>query len=91
MNLECYAVRDDKMEIFQNPHWVLGQAEALRSLTVAVNTPNTKFNQFPEDFSLYLLGSMSEETGEIRPTFPSAAKITTLAALVRKPEDKKNA
>lgn len=60
-----YSVRDEKMQNYLSPFVSDGVVPALRSLTLAVNNPDSMFSKFPEDYSLYEIGSFDSATGRL--------------------------
>jgi len=65
-----YSVRDLKAQTFCNPFASLNDATARRDFARAVNDPNSQLCQNPEDFSLALVGTFDDESGEIHATGP---------------------
>jgi hypothetical protein len=59
-----YTIKDAKTNAFANPFYSVNDATAIRSFEQAAADPNTTISQFPEDFSLYKLGTFSDESGE---------------------------
>lgn len=68
--LECFSIKDNKIEHFMTPFWTTGVVDALRSLSVAANNPDSNLNRFPDEYSLYSLCKMDETTGEVIYTKP---------------------
>lgn len=64
------AIKDKKLNQYVHFVVVEGLATAERAFTANVNNPETTWHQWPEDFSLHVLGSIDDETGEIVTTFP---------------------
>jgi hypothetical protein len=67
MNINAYSVKDAKSGTFGNPYYAQNDALAARSFEQASNDPNTTINAYPEDFSLYRVGSFNDESGEFKP------------------------
>lgn len=63
--LECFAIWDDKMKAYFSPMFMKSKVDAIRSLSVAVQEPQSNLNRFTEDFSLWFLGQLDEETGAL--------------------------
>lgn len=67
MILYIVAVKDAAVETFQpGLHVVRAKGEAMRNFADAVNDPNSKqLHNHAEDFELWLLGTLDDETGQI--------------------------
>lgn len=64
--LHVIALKDNATESFQNVHAVKAPGQATRDFADAVNDPqNKQLHQHPEDFELWSLGQLDEETGII--------------------------
>lgn len=63
---KIYAVRDQKVESYSQPFFAHTHGESERSFEQAVKTPNSPYNQFPQDFDLYYLGTYDDQTGAIQ-------------------------
>lgn len=59
-----YTIKDAKTNAFANPFYSVNDATAIRSFEQAAADPNTTISQFPEDFSLYKLGTFTDESGQ---------------------------
>jgi hypothetical protein len=57
-----FAVFDKQAKLYQNFFFAKSIAEAIRSFTTAVNDPNTQLNQFPDDFELFKVCEINEDT-----------------------------
>lgn len=60
-----YAVRDEKAKRFHLPFYARSENEALRSFNRMVQDPQSFISHYPEDFSLYALGTYSEHSGAL--------------------------
>ena len=66
MKIGIYAVRDNKVNGFMQPMFLLSEGVARRSFTDAINgDKNGLFYKYPGDFDLYSLGSFDDQTGEL--------------------------
>lgn len=67
MNFILIAVKDTAIEAYlPGIHSVRARGEALRNFTDTVNDPNAKqLHQHPEDFELWILGTLDDQTGVI--------------------------
>lgn len=62
---KIFAVYDSKTQLFDEMNTCVTRDEAIRFFGKACNTPNMKFNEFAEDYSLYEIGILNNETGII--------------------------
>lgn len=59
-----FALCDTKSKIFHKPFIDESVAQAMRGFQILVNDPkSTLVNQFPDDYSLFCVGSFDKETG----------------------------
>lgn len=65
-----FALMDRKAGAFLRPAPAQTEAEAVRSVTLAVRQGDNNLAQFSEDFALYEVGSFDAAEGRITPTFP---------------------
>jgi len=67
--MKIYSVRDKRANEYGQPMAMPTDAHAVRSFQQEVNRTdsNNMLNQYPEDFSLWHIGTFSPETGEIQP------------------------
>lgn len=86
----CYAIKDEKIGVFQSPHFTTSVVDALRSLTIAANQPESNLNRFPEDYSLYHLGDIDEETGILTAITNGPLLITSVKKLINKTKGQPN-
>jgi hypothetical protein len=83
MNVQkMYAVYDVKSGLYFSPHFLQSDGVAIRSFSTACEDTQTEFNKFPEDFSLFHIGSFNTENGEIIPEQPK--QICTASEFVKK-------
>lgn len=59
------SVRDEKAGVYMKPHFGLHMGAILREWEQVVNAPDSIFSKFPEDFTLFELGTFDDETGNI--------------------------
>jgi hypothetical protein len=60
-----YSIKDAKSNTFANPFYSVNHNTAIRSFNQAAADPNTTISQYPEDFSLYHLGTYNDENGKL--------------------------
>jgi len=70
MKLVVFSIYDSKSHIYEKPFYMNHRMEALRAFESTVNDPNTSINKWPEDFTLFELGTYENITGtfELLPT-----------------------
>lgn len=61
------AVRDRGVDAFGVPFFVRHKNEAVRSFKDEVNRNGSIFNNHPDDYDLYLLGSFDDNGGKLSP------------------------
>lgn len=65
MKLKIYSVRDVKTEAFMNPWYARTLGEAIRSFEQGVNSPESTFHKYPDDFCMFEIGEWDDATAEI--------------------------
>jgi len=85
MHLQFYSVRDEKMQSYLSPFVSEGIIPALRSLTLAVNNPESMLSKFSEDYSLYKVGTFDTETGRLT-SLDIPEHISSLSTLIKHKE-----
>lgn len=60
-----YAIKDNKSGKFDRPFPMINDQVAIRGFKTIVNDKNTEPGKYPEDFELYKVGEMSEDTGVV--------------------------
>lgn len=63
--VQAYAVKDVQTQLFTHPYFLTNDVLAKRSFEKAVQDETTKFNMYPEDYSLYHIGTYDVETGRM--------------------------
>lgn len=59
-----YEIYDSKAGRYQKPVMDINNATVLRSLQQVVNDANHDFHKFAEDFTLFLIGTWNDKSGE---------------------------
>lgn len=67
---KLYSVRDSKASYFMAPFVAVNEAIAVRNIRAAINQGNNDVAKFPEDHSLWYVGTFNEETGKISKAVP---------------------
>jgi len=70
MELQLFTVYDSAAGMYLEPFFAPSAEAAIRGFRQAVNTENHSFNSFPEDFTLFSLGSFDSRTGMVVPHSP---------------------
>lgn len=65
--LHIYSVYDQKSEIWSNPMFMRANGEAVRAFMDAVRNPDTMISKYPEDYTLFQIGTFDEVTGVLMP------------------------
>lgn len=63
MLLKMYVIHDSASETFCSPFFFGTRGEALRSMIVALNDPQTSYSSSPGDFTLFESGEFDTSTG----------------------------
>ena len=64
--MRIYAIKDDKSQTWQGSYAFVNDAIAIREFDSAFKQGKLGLmNQYPEDFSLYCLGSYEDSTGKV--------------------------
>jgi len=66
--LKLFAVRDSKIEAFVSPHFLQHTGQAIRGFEEVVNNPESALCRHPGDFTLFELGELDQETGQLIPS-----------------------
>lgn len=79
--MQLYSVHDSKAGMFSPPFVARSNGEACRMVLLSAK-PDTLLHKFPEDYSVYELGSFDEVSGAIKPINPvSISRVSTLLAV----------
>lgn len=82
MKLEIFSVYDSAAQAFMQPFFAVSKGSALRSLTDAVNDEKHEFSKHAGDYTLFLLGSFDDNSGEFSCAPPE--RVVTCLELVMK-------
>ncbi|QXP08134.1 MAG: nonstructural protein [Arizlama microvirus] len=61
----AYSILDTKSKIYNNPHFLINDAVAIRQFGIIVNDKQSIISKYPEDFRLYRVGHFDMSTGKI--------------------------
>lgn len=70
MKLNLYGVLDEKAEAFRWFQFLMSNGVAIRNFADSVKDPKSALNQHPADYSIYLLGSVDDNSGQVVPLVP---------------------
>ncbi len=70
MKYGIYSIRDAAAHVFTAPTIDLTDESAIRGFSQAVNNVGSVMNFCPSDFTLYRIGTLLVEAGEIEPISP---------------------
>lgn len=79
--MDLYSVRDERASCSYEPQIFKTQVDAIRFFDQAIQNKNTMINKYPDDFTLYKIGTFDERTGVI--TDVKVEKIVTAPELIR--------
>ncbi len=72
MEQQIFTVWDSAAGAYLDPFVAPSIEFAIRSFRQAVNTPDHNFQRYPEDYTLFHIGSFSVQTGLIDPQPPNS-------------------
>lgn len=72
MTKYIFTVFDSAAGAFLEPFVAPSIEFALRAFRKAVNTDGHQFNEYPDDYTLFVIGSFSIEQGTIEPQTPQS-------------------
>ncbi len=67
MTMVCCTVYDVKAEMYLEPFWAPTIEFAIRGFREAVNTPGHQFAKWPEDYTLFHIGTFDQKLGTFSP------------------------
>lgn len=65
MYVQVFAIYDIKAKTFGQPIFQLTEGTARRAFSDLVNDPSTQFNKYPDDFTLFQIGTYDDNSGEL--------------------------
>lgn len=60
--MKMYCVYDSKVESYGRPFFMKNKGEAVRGFQEIANDPTSQICKYPEDFTLFELGSFDDQT-----------------------------
>lgn len=71
MLVRCYSVYDRKTLAYHPPYYAPTDGSAVRSLSDAMQDPNTSFHRHPADYVLYYIGTFDDQSGQMMAQVPA--------------------
>jgi hypothetical protein len=68
MMLKCFSIYDEKAKAFLPPFYLPQEGMAIREFASAANDPDTNIGKYPQDYTLFTLGTFDDENGAIHVT-----------------------
>lgn len=81
----CFSIYDSRTVYYQPPFFSPTTFSGVRMFEHLVRDPTSLASKFPEDFSLYQVGSFDDTTGQLIPSVPEV--VCTAAQLVHRTTD----
>lgn len=70
MKKQIFCIYDSKAQAYAQPFFLPNEQVAIRSVQELSNDPTHEFYKHAEDYSLYHIGTYSEEQGKLEPIDP---------------------
>ena len=67
MTTELFSIWDSAAQRYLEPFFAPTIEYAIRQFRQAVNKPDHQFNLYPEDYTLFHVGSFDQEEGQLQP------------------------
>jgi hypothetical protein len=64
---KIFAIYDSKAETYNNPYFALTTGAAIREFELAVQNNDSMLSKYPEDYTLFEIGTFDDSTAEIMP------------------------
>lgn len=81
----AYAIFDSCSKAFLPPFFLRNDAQAIRAFSDCVNSKNHQFNEHPEDYTLFLMGTFCDSTGEFLSNSPGPRNLGGGLGLLKSP------
>ena len=65
MNLNIYSIKDSKAGTFSQPFYSVNHSTAIRSFNASLQDATNPLSNYPQDFSLYHLGTWEDREARI--------------------------
>lgn len=87
MTVEVFSVYDSAARLFMEPFHAPTIESAIRSFRHTVNHGQNQISRFPEDYTLFHVGTFNQEDGQIVPlTAPANLGVAITFVQERKPD-----
>jgi len=83
----AFSVYDAKAEAYMQPWFLPTEALAVRAFQDCANDPEHNFGKHPEDYTLFMVGAWSPETGTLTCPDTPFAVLTGISAIHPKKKD----
>jgi len=90
MQLKVFSIHDKASEAFNQPFFMLTNAEAIRAFQNMARDPDTQINKDPLDFHLFRLGTFDNITGEVKNELEDLGSAAQYKKSVRDLDHEKN-
>lgn len=85
MDWTVFSICDGKAGSWLPPFFARSEGSAIRSLMNALSDVNSDFSKYPEDYTLYRIGTFNDDSGSLDGYSPVAVvRCAVLAQSVRK-------
>jgi len=79
--MKLFAVRDVKSDSFGAPMSIISTGIALRGFTETVANPESNLNRYPEDYTLYEVGTYDPSSGMLTSLHPAPQLIASAVSV----------
>lgn len=70
MNLNIYTIKDAKAGTYSQPFYSVNHSTAIRSFNASIQDKTNPLSHYPQDFSLYHLGTWQDREAVLSATGP---------------------
>ena len=90
MKLKIFSLFDEKAQAYNTPQYLKHPGEAIRMLQTTLSNKDSMVAQYPEDYSLYCLGTFDDNNGKIACTVEPELVIRATELIPPEMEKKKD-
>lgn len=87
MVLHIFTVFDSKAEAFMTPFFMTSKGQAVRAFSDTVQDPSHQFNKHPCDYTLFYLGTFSDDSSTFKTITPPVSLGMAVEFITPKPTD----
>lgn len=69
MELKAFTIHDSCADVFMTPFFLKNEAQAQRVFRAMVNNQNEQMSAAPGDFTLFEIGTWSDDEGSLTPCY----------------------